>query len=78
MMDYTALRGDGQKTDFGVSGSTWAGQDFLENIRNEGIWDKTKSIIKEKSLPMTLEVVKAIAATLISSMVEGVASCLKN
>lgn len=77
IMDYTPLFGDGQITDFGVTGITWAGHDFLDNIRSDGTWNKTKSIIKEKGLPMTLEVVKTIASTLISSMVEGVVRGMK-
>jgi hypothetical protein len=41
---------------------TWLGHDFLDAIRSESIWNKTKSHAKEKGLKLTnlpFEVIKA-------------------
>jgi hypothetical protein len=40
---------------------TWAGHDFLEAIRNDTIWAKTKTRITEQGVGWTLELVKAVA-----------------
>lgn len=32
---------------------TWAGNDYLDSISNEGIWAKTKEVIKEKGMEVS-------------------------
>lgn len=55
------------------------GYDFLDSIRQDTIWNKTKSTIKEKGLPLVLDTIKTVAVTLISAATEGVAnSIIKN
>ena len=56
---------------FGVSSLTWEGHDFLDKIREETIWNKTKGLIKDKALPMTLDVIKEIATAVISETLKG-------
>ncbi len=51
-----------------VTGITPKGHDFIEQIRGETVWNKTKSLIKEKGLDLTCETIKAGAAAAISSM----------
>jgi hypothetical protein len=41
---------------------TWAGHDFLENVRNDDVWNKTKTFVSEKGGAVTMSVLKAIAA----------------
>ena len=48
---------------------TWEGHDYLENIRQDTIWNRTKDIILEKGLVMTLGVIKTVATGLMSDMV---------
>lgn len=49
--------------DFFVVGKlTNEGHDYLELIRNEETWDKTKEEMKNKKLPVTIESISKIAA----------------
>ena len=50
---------------------TWEGHDFLDKIRENTIWNKTKGLIKDKALPMTLDVIKEIATAVISETLKG-------
>lgn len=61
---------------FYVQDLTWEGQDFLETIREDTIWDKTKSTIKEKGLPMLIGTIKTVATAFVSAAAEGVAKAI--
>lgn len=62
-----------------VNNLTSSGYDFLDKIREDTIWNKTKAIMKEKGLPMVTGTIKTIATAIISAMAEGVTnSILKN
>lgn len=69
--DYGASYGGDELLDFGVGAITWEGHDFLDKIRNDTIWNKTKETIKSKGLPMLLDVVKSISSAIISGMVNS-------
>lgn len=56
---------------------TWDGHEFLDKIREDTVWNKTKDLIKEKGLPMALEVVKNVATTMITVMTQGAIQGLK-
>lgn len=70
--DYAGDYGDGGLQYFGVGSLTWNGHNFLDKIRDDAIWDKTKLTIKEKGIPFVLETVKQVASIIISSMVKSV------
>lgn len=58
---------------------TWSGYDYLDNVRDNSIWKKTKDTIKEKGLPLVFDVIKTIASAFITAAAEGVAnSIIKN
>ena len=40
---------------------TWPGHEFLDAIRNESIWAKTKTVITDKGGSMTFDIVKGLA-----------------
>jgi hypothetical protein len=40
---------------------TWDGHEYLDAIRDDKIWDKTKRLILEKGSSMTFEVIKSSA-----------------
>ncbi|MCT2540566.1 DUF2513 domain-containing protein [Sedimentimonas flavescens] len=40
---------------------TWAGHDYLDAVRDQGVWDKTKSAVAETGGSASLEIVKALA-----------------
>lgn len=52
---------------FSVGALTWEGHDFLDKIRENTMWNRTKTNIKENALPMTLEVIKSVATSFINS-----------
>ena len=57
--------------DFAVGSLTWDGHEFLDKIRQDTIWNKTKDVITQKGLPMVLDVVKEISQSVVASMVQG-------
>ena len=69
--NYKALFASNHIVGFGVGSLTWEGHDFLDKIREDTIWNKTKGLIKNKALPMTLDVVKEIASAVISEMMKS-------
>lgn len=62
---------------FSVGSLTWEGHDFLDKIRSDTVWNKVKTTIKKKGLPMILETIKTIATTIISAATEGAIKGLK-
>jgi hypothetical protein len=37
---------------------TWEGHEFLDKAKNEKVWNKAKSIIKEKGISLSLDALK--------------------
>ena len=58
--------GKGPK-DFFIRRLTWAGHEFLDAIRDESVWSKTKSKIMSKGGSMTFDLVKDVAISIIKS-----------
>ncbi len=52
--------------DFYVTGLTWQGHEFLDNIRNDTLWQKVKATVQSKSLDLSFDVIKTVATNLIS------------
>lgn len=69
---YKGSYGSGELYAFGVGRLTWEGHEFLDKIRSDTIWNKTKDVIAKHGLPMVIDVVKDIATSIISSVTEGV------
>lgn len=57
--------------DFAAGSLTWDGHEFLDKIRQDTIWNKTKDVITQKGLPMVLDVVKEISQSIVATMVQG-------
>ncbi|HHQ4804944.1 TPA: DUF2513 domain-containing protein [Aeromonas veronii] len=64
-MRYTM---DGGPKNFLALRLTWAGHEFLDAIRNDTVWSKTKDTFAAKGLDMTFETIKAVAAASMTSM----------
>lgn len=45
---------------------TWAGHDFLENVRDDTRWKKIKKYLKDNVKPVTIEAVKIASQVLLS------------
>ena len=62
-----------------VNSLTNAGYDYLDTIRDDSIWKKTKEAIAKKGLPLILETIKTVASAFVTAAAEGVAnSIIKN
>ena len=40
---------------------TWQGHEFLDKIRDEGVWQRVKSTVAAKSIPLTFELASSLA-----------------
>jgi len=67
---YKPTYGDNRIYAFSVGSLTWSGHDFLDKIRENTMWNRTKNKIKENALPMTLEVIKSVATYLINDQIK--------
>lgn len=56
---------------FTVGHLTWEGHDFLDKIRDDGMWSKVKTTAKKKGIPLFIDTIKSIANAFISSAIEG-------
>ena len=61
---------------FWVADLTWKGQDFLETIRQDTLWNNTKKAIKDKGLPMLTSTIGTIATAFITAATEGVTNAI--
>lgn len=77
--DYGSQPGSNSIYSFAVGSLTWEGNDYLDKIRDNSIWKKTKDTIASKGLPLIFDTIKTISNAIITAMAEGVAnSILKN
>ncbi len=49
----------------------WAGHEFLESSRNEGMWKKAKKMVAEKAGGVTFEALKQVLIQLAKDAVSG-------
>lgn len=47
---------------------TWEGHEFLDNIRQDNLWQKVKGTVKDKGLDLSFDVIKLAAKLAIESM----------
>jgi hypothetical protein len=55
----------------GLSTLTWPGHDLLDAIRNDTVWESTKTQVKKTVGSASLEVVKAVAEGITKTMLFG-------
>lgn len=67
--DYNCNFGDDEPIDIAVGGLTWEGCEYLEEVRDNGLWKKVKAIAKEKGLPLAVEMVKTIVEAIVNTEV---------
>lgn len=75
---FNARYADGGIYFFAVGSLTWEGHDFLDKIRSDTIWNRTKEVVAGKGLPMVLDVLKDVAQAIMTSTVEGVVKGILN
>ncbi|MCE5232469.1 MAG: DUF2513 domain-containing protein [Mizugakiibacter sp.] len=52
---------------------TWAGHEFLDTVRSDSVWAKTKQTFASKGLDMTLDLVKSVASSIATGLIRGAA-----
>lgn len=52
---------------FALLNLTWDGHEFLDSIRDDDIWNKTKSKVIEKGGILTFDIVKTVALSVLKS-----------
>jgi hypothetical protein len=68
---YKPLHADNALHGFFVGSLTWSGHEFLDQIRNDSFWSKTKETIKSKGIPFAFDVIKSVATALVTKLVVG-------
>lgn len=69
LIQATISEVDEEPYTFWIYRLTWEGHEFLDSIRNDSIWMKTKSKIFEKGGSMTFDIVKAVAFDFIKNAI---------
>lgn len=65
-----SLIGGGGPSDFAIIQLTWSGHEFLDSIRNDTVWNKTKEVFASKGLDMTFDSIKTVASWCLNSMLD--------
>jgi hypothetical protein len=52
---------------------TWPGHEFLDSIRSDTVWNKTKKTFTSKGLEMTFDLVKSVASEISVALIRGAA-----
>jgi hypothetical protein len=50
---------------------TWAGHDLLDTLRSKPVWEKVKSIAKDKGIELTFDAVKMLGKYAMESLLKG-------
>ena len=59
--------------DFMLQRLTWSGHEFLDAVRSDTVWNKTKKTFASKGLDMTFELAKSVATEITVGLVKGLA-----
>ena len=62
--DANSMGPDGK--DFLVHGMTYNGHEFLDHIRSDTVWDKLKTMARDKGIDLTVELVKQLAPKVVA------------
>jgi hypothetical protein len=57
--------------DFFAQRLKWQGHEFLDTIRSNTVWDKTKKTFIEKGLEMSFDLVKTVAKEVATAIMKG-------
>ncbi|MGF1645072.1 MAG: DUF2513 domain-containing protein [Thiotrichales bacterium] len=58
--------------DFFLRRVTWSGHEFLDSIRSDSVWERTKRVFASKGIEMTVDLVKSVATEVASAALKGV------
>ena len=67
LVDGAVARGsDGKPIASDIIRLTWVGHEFLDNARNDTIWRKATSLIKDKAISVSFDVLASLLRSLVS------------
>lgn len=55
---------------------TWEGYDYLDKVRDNTIWKKTKDTIVSNGLPLIFDTIKTVSTAFITAATEGVVNAI--
>ena len=61
---------DGSEPSINITSLTWSGHQFLDNIRDDGVWKDTKKILSKFS-SVSLNFVSGIASQVITALIQN-------
>lgn len=50
---------------------TWAGHDLLDTIRSKPVWERVKTLARDKGLELTSDAVKALGGVALNQVLSG-------
>lgn len=69
---YEPFHADDELQSFRVGALTWAGNEYLEKVRDNSRWAKVRQVMLDKGLPFTIDMVKKIADAYIGAVADAV------
>jgi hypothetical protein len=60
-------------TDFFARRLKWLGHEFLDSVRSDTVWNKTKKKFASKGIDMTFDLVKSVASEISVALIRGAA-----
>lgn len=76
LKEYKGQYADNELYFFSVGALSWEGHDYLEKIRSDTVWNKTKTVINDRGLPLIIETVREISSAILANMMQGVIKSL--
>lgn len=57
--------------DFSARRLTWNGNEFLDRIRNDTVWQKTKKVFVREGISMTFDLIKSVATDVAGTILKA-------
>ncbi|MGB0652862.1 MAG: DUF2513 domain-containing protein [Thermoplasmatota archaeon] len=70
---HLCASGQERVSSFFIYGLTWDGHEFLDEIRAETVWEKTKGKLAEARVGLSAAIVRSVASSLSKAAVDAVA-----
>ncbi len=66
------IGGTGGEYGYTLKNLNWDGHNFLEQIRDETVWEKTKEKLRSTGVAFTIETIKAVAGAIIKDQLKSI------
>lgn len=58
-------------TDYTPTGLTWEGHEFLDDVRDESVWNKTKEVVRSQSGTVSVAILQEVAKEVVKGLFRG-------